>query len=108
MTFLIDAHVHVWRREMRTDPCLLALASRKARETHPFGDPHELIAEGKVGTFDPGAERWARDMEESGVGASVNLTTDFDSGEGWAGESPALSIQDIHREYGELTKKYPG
>jgi hypothetical protein len=42
------------------------------------------------------------------VGAGVNLTTDFDSGEGWLGDSPALSIEDIHREYFELTKKHEG
>lgn len=108
MTFLIDAHLHVWRREMRTDPCLLALATRKARESFPFADPAELIANGKVGTFDPGGEKWARDIAEIGVDAAINLTTDFDSGQGWVGESPAMSIEDIHREYGELAKKYPG
>jgi predicted TIM-barrel fold metal-dependent hydrolase len=108
MTFLIDAHVHVWRREMRTDPCLLALATRKSRESYPFQDPRQLIADGKVGTFDPGAERWARDMAEAGVGATVNLATDFEGGEGWVGESPRMSIEEILQEYGELTRKYPG
>lgn len=105
---LIDAHMHVWSREMRTDPCLMALANRKAREALPYDDPVQLINEGSVGTFDPTGEKWIRDMAEVGVDVGINLTTDFAGGLGWVGETPHLSIEAIHQEYAKLSEKLKG
>ena len=93
---------------MRTDPCLIALANRKARETTPNADPMELIAEGKVGTFDPSGEKWIRDMADVGVDVGVNLITDFAGGHGWVGDNPALSIEAMHEEYAAIGARYPG
>ena len=105
---LIDAHLHVWRREMRTDPCVQVMAFRMSRRSLPFGNPEELITEGKVGYWDPGAEKWVKDMEYVGVDAGVNLPTDFGNVEGCFGEDAPLSIEEINREYCDWVKKYPG
>ncbi len=105
---LIDAHCHVWIREMLPNWFLRSMAWRESRKELPFGTIDEWLAKSRPHYFDPGAERWIKIMESCGIDACVNVTNDFGSAEGFAGDEAPMSVEEINFEYCQWSKRLKG
>ncbi|MFC1980085.1 amidohydrolase family protein [Chloroflexota bacterium] len=104
---IIDAHQHIFESKWVPTAVPKILARRLAKARLPYRDPEEILLSIEALWYDPGGERWARDMEELGIDIGVSLPNDFELFEG-AAEDPGYSIEKIHEEYYSLTKKYSG
>ncbi len=102
---IIDAHIHLVRDGYRPDSRAEYLARRAAYRRPPFSDPEKLVWEINDNLNDADGSRTIAAMDKAGVKAAVIMALDSSIA---MKEEPRIPVAEMHRQYGELQKRYPG
>ena len=112
---IIDAHTHIWTGQapersyfpprQNWHICVDWAYSRHGTIPPYTKNPEALFPRQELRMSDPDGSYTIANMDEAGIDASVVFTIDYDFV--WGQES-GLSVEEKHRIYGELQRKYPG
>ena len=112
---IVDAHTHIWTGQApersyfpprQNWHIAMDWAYSRRGTTPPYTkNPEALFSKQELRMSDPDGTYTIANMDEAGIDAAVVFTIDYDFV--WGQES-GLSIEEKHRIYGELQRKYPG
>ena len=102
---VIDSHTHLYDTGYLPGKWYDAAARQWAFGKMPYRNPDDIRPRIEPGLIDPDGGLMMSDMDAAGVDAIVVLAVDFSLG---VGEEAPVSMDEIHRRYGELQRKYPG
>ncbi|MBI2166430.1 MAG: amidohydrolase family protein [Chloroflexi bacterium] len=110
---IIDAHNHIWTGtpekkyfSARQNWHVCLAWAYATGESPPFTkDPAALLARQEMRMSDPDGRYTISNMDQAGIDACLVYTIDYDF---VFGQPAGLSIEEKHRIYSDLQRKYPG